>query len=75
MRVLSNVLSYIAIFSPFNGPHFTKKNIATLLILCFWEADQWSPNFTARGPHELSSSMLRAEEPYTAGHIILLFVS
>ena len=75
MRVLSKVLSYIGIFSPFNGPHFTKKNIDTLPILCFWQADQGSPNFTARGPHELSFSMLRAEEPYTAGQIILLFVS
>ena len=29
--------------------------------------DQGSQNFTARGPHELSSSMLRADEPYTVG--------
>ena len=28
---------------------------------------QGSPNFTARGPHELSASKLRADKPYTAG--------
>ena len=41
----------------------------------FHDIKQGSPNFTARGPHELSSSMLRADEPYTAGQIILLFFS